>query len=155
MPIDWVQLGIGGIIGTAVTGLVSVVGQLINRSTAIDTSKIEDRRELTKELFEQLEKTFLKVGELEGSMSLSQRRELVLMRVLINIGAELRILNGFLTVHALELKKDNVNVEELREQAGSMLEALNRMQSLLDAENEYLQTELKPKLKPNEPPKGN
>jgi hypothetical protein len=151
MGIDWVQLGIGGIIGTALTGVVSVVGQLISRSTTIDTSKIEDRRELTKELFEQLERTFLKVGELEGSMSLSQRRELVLVRVLLNIGAELRILNGFLTVHALELKKDSPDCEELRESAAAMLGALTRMQSLLEAENEYLQTELRKKDEPAKP----
>lgn len=143
MPIDWVQVGIGSIVGAFITGFVSIVGTLVNRSTTIDTKRIDDRGQFTRDLMEQCERMFTEVGELRAAVSVTQRREITFIRLFANLGAEIRILNGYLSVHAMELKREPVDYGELQQQADSMLECLRRMQSLIDTEHEHLTQDLK------------
>jgi vacuolar-type H+-ATPase subunit I/STV1 len=136
------QLGAGAIIGVIVTGAVNLAGHLIKRRTTIDTTRIEDRDRFTDTLMGQVAKLFEKVGELEAVVSNMNRRELTFIRVFANLSGELRVLDGHLSVHQVELKNDSLDRDELQQQTNYMRETLQRMIRLMEQEDAYLREEL-------------
>lgn len=158
MPIAWEQLGIGAMFGAFFAAGANVIGHYLTRQTAVDTKKIDDRGHLTTQLMEQLEKTYTKVGELEAVVATANREKLIYMRLIGNLGAELRILNGHLSVHMMELTGERIDRHEVKQQATAMHACFTRMQAMIEREETYL-GEMGREKKPvepmtGEPPKG-
>jgi ABC-type transporter Mla subunit MlaD len=136
------QLAPGAVLGVVITGFVTLAGHLIKRRTTLDTTRIEDRDKFTATLMEQVGQLFEKVGELEAITSTMNRRELTFIRIFANLSGELRVLDGHLSVHQVELKNELLDRKELEQQTNYMRETLHRMIRLMEQEDAYLKQEL-------------
>jgi hypothetical protein len=128
----------GGLGGVIVTSAVALAGLFIKRSTTLDGKRIDDRALFTTNLMSQLAEVNKQVRDLTLAVQSMQRREMTLIRLFATLGGELRVLNGYLGVHLLEIRSEELDRDQLVKQTDVMLQSLNKMTNMLEAEENIL-----------------
>jgi hypothetical protein len=138
------QLGVGGVIGVVLTVGANLVGIYLNRRTTIDTSKLDDRSELTQQLMGQLNQAFSDIGELRQSVSTLQRNEGTYIRLIANLGAEIRVCSGFIETAVMEMDGEGeINRPALKANLTRLNMSFVRMERLVSEGSRLFTQELK------------
>jgi hypothetical protein len=138
---------VSGLAGAgAFAAIAQIVGNYLSRKTSLDTTNVDDRAKLTKDLQEQVERDReehqefrVEVRKLqretEATVRLLQQTEERRFRLLSRVEAELRSLNLHLTFHSEALQQEVLNRPMLVRQAETIKGTVERMASAIEAEN--------------------
>jgi hypothetical protein len=102
--------------------------------TMTDVSNIEDRGVFRKDLMRQLAETNSKVERMDRRIDAMQQRDDMFMRLFSNLGGEIRVLNGHLTMHQMELRQEMLDPVALQQQADMMSATLGRITVIMDSD---------------------
>lgn len=122
-----------------------VIGNYLSRRTTLDTSNVDDRGKLTKDLQEQVEKDredhqeFREemrgiIRDLEGRIRMLQQTEDRRFRLLSMVEAQMRSLNLHLTFHSEGLQQEVLNRAVLVRQAETIRVTVEKMATHIEAE---------------------
>jgi hypothetical protein len=127
------QVGIGTLIGIAITQGVAALGHIINQRTSLQTNQIDDRSKLTHDLMEQLENSFNKQGALSSALTGCQHENITLISILANAEAEHRTMHGIMSEILRELdEKTPTNKENLARLCRQQVRCMGRINILYE-----------------------
>lgn len=131
----------GGILGIVIVSICTLLGLLIRRNGSIITARIGAVPKSEENMVKFITELRQRTTDLEKQLSTLDRRELTFIRLMASIGGELRVLNGYLGVHMIEIKAENLDREELNRQCEEIRHGINILINLIDTEERQLSQE--------------
>lgn len=124
--------------GVLLTAIAGIIGLWIRKTTTIDVSNIDDRGKFRQDLMKYKEMQDIRFAALEKTVRILQDRDSLFIRMFAGLSAEMRLLNGHMGSHMIELALEVLDPQELRQRAQLMSATLGRMQSIIDREERIL-----------------